>query len=199
MKRLLVDEVVSSWHNGGSIETTYSSDEIMEVVYRSISGTARFNAITKKRHTVLVHSWFVGILAADFASDGMKDMARLMGMMHDFGETIVGDFVMPVKSGFFKCVYDEHYLPLELAFRTFVGEKVLGIDGFDAKFDSVKECVDKADSLVGDLELYGDVLDMGEGVDGMVSAIFDEMDSSVSVERFDETLRILVEKIAQSS
>ena len=40
---------------------------------------------------------------------------------------------------------------------------------------------------------------MGEGVDGMVSAIFDEMDSSVSVKRFDETLRILVEKIAQSS
>jgi len=196
MRRLLVDEVVSSWHNGGSIETTYSKDEILEAVYRSLAGTNRFNAVTEQRHTVFTHSWYVGILAADLAPDGMKNLARLMGMMHDFGETVVGDFVMPMKSGAYKEVYEEYYLPLELAFRSFVGEEVLGISGFDARFQSVGEYVDRADSIVGDLELYGDVLDMDEKAHDAVTALFDEMDASVSVERFDGTLRGLAGKFA---
>jgi 5'-deoxynucleotidase YfbR-like HD superfamily hydrolase len=196
MRRLLVDEVVSSWHNGGSIETTYSKDEVMEAVYRSLTGTNRFNAVTEQRHTVFTHSWYVGILAADMAPAELKDLARLMGMVHDFGETVVGDFVMPMKSGAYKEVYEEYYLPLELAFRSFVGEEVLGISGFDDRFKSVKEHVDRADSIVGDLELYGDVLEMDEETHRLVNTLFDEMEASVSVEEFDDTLRQLAGKFA---
>ena len=59
--------------------------------------------------------------------------------------------------------------------------------------------MDKEDSIIGDLELYGDVLDMDDETHRMVNVLFNEMDVSVSVEEFDRMLRELAEKIGQSS
>jgi 5'-deoxynucleotidase YfbR-like HD superfamily hydrolase len=186
--KLLVDEVVESWEKGG-IRTSRSGVEVLDTVLRSLDGTARFNATTEKRHSVLVHSWFVGIMAAEFAPDEMKDTARLIGMVHDFGETVVGDFVLPVKSGrVFGEVYRRYYEPLEAAFRSFVGEKVLNINDFDAKFKSVWEYVRRADEYVGELELYGDTLELDGEAERHVEMLFDEMDESVGIGLFRDTL-----------
>ena len=186
--KLLVDEVVESWEKGG-IRTSRSGREVLDTVLRSLDGTARFNATTEKRHSVLVHSWFVGIMAAEFAPEALKDTARLMGMVHDFGETVVGDFVMPVKSGrVFGEVYNKYYEPLEAAFRSFVGEKILTINDFDAKFKSVGEYVRRADEYVGELELYGDTLELDDEAERHVEMLFDEMDGWVGVGLFRDTL-----------
>ena len=196
MKRMLVDEIVESYENDGTIRTSRSGDDVLEVVLRSISGTVRFNATTIQRHTVLVHSWYVGILASELAPEGLKDMARLAGMMHDFGETVVGDFVMPVKSGrLFGDVYRTYYEPLEKAFRSFVGNNVIGIRDFDARYASVEEYVTEADSIIGEIELYGDTMDMDDETREHVNNLFKEMDDSVSNELFVGTLKELSEKI----
>ena len=200
MRRLLVDEVVSSWHNGGSIETSYSNDEVIDVVLRALDGIVRFNATTKGVHTVLVHSWYVGVVASDLAPEGLKDLALLMGMMHDFGEVVVGDFTLPLKSGeIYGYLYETYYEPLEVAFRCFVGEEVLGITDFDEKYQSVKEYVDDADSIVGELELYEDTLEMDEETLKYARSLFNEMDMSVTVEKFSETLEKIVDDLKKTA
>lgn len=192
MKKLMVDEVVESYMDGGRINVS-DIESVLPTVYRSISRMVRFNATTKGVHTVLVHSWLVGVMASEFAVEGLKDFAQLAGMMHDFGETVIGDFVMPVKSGkVFGEVYRKYYEPLESAFRSFVGNEVLGIENFDEKYQSVKEYVDEADSIVGELELYEDTLEMDGETLKYARSLFNEMDMSVTVEKFGETLEKIV-------
>ena len=131
------------------------TDVVMSSVYRSLSGIVRFNAITPERHTVLEHSWNVGKVAGMLAPRELVDLAGFMGMTHDFGEVVVGDFVMPIKSGVFKEVYEKNYLPLERAFRAFVGGR-LGIEDYDEKYGLVEKYVDTADGIVWRKEFYDD-------------------------------------------
>lgn len=191
---MMVWDVVDSFLRTGVVSTSCTGDEVLEYVMRSISGTNRFNALTKMRVSVMAHSWAVGEIACRKAPVGMRDEARLCGMMHDFGETIVGDFTMPMKTGVFREVYERNYLPLEVAFREYVGETVLGIHGFKKMYAYVDGFVQKADKFVGDLEYR-----VERGTTEEEMKLLDWLEGNVLPSKFLKSLRILVEKVSSAT
>ena len=158
---IFTEEVIHSWCDYGRIMTTLPPEEARSKILTGLGRTVRFNGIMNVPWTVLKHSWMVGVLAEDYAitdRTGRKEQlsARLMGMLHDIGEAIVGDMVWPLKHhGQFKDAYERYYQPLEIAFRNWAGEYAFGIDGFEEKYFESQEYVDRADAFMGEMELYG--------------------------------------------
>lgn len=157
---IFTEEVIYSWLDTGKISTSLNKTDCRDRILTALDQTIRFNGMMSIKWSILKHSWMVGVLAEDYAitdmaGDNIQLTAHLMGMLHDAGEAIVGDMVWPLKSGRFKSVYDENYLPLENAFRNWTGEYVFDIDGFESKFNEVKKYVDKADALMGEIEMFG--------------------------------------------
>lgn len=154
-KHLLVDEVVSSWLKSGCIQTGMAKEDMIETVLASMERMTRHNGTLRHVHSVLEHSLFTGLMAESIAGGrGLGDTAKLMGLLHDVGEVIVGDFVKPMKTGEpFGMVYQCYFEPLETAFRSYFGKEVLGMEDFDEKWKLVERPVLLADQLGGRLDL----------------------------------------------
>ena len=100
------------------------------------------------------------MLAQDYAKTAAADDrvqmdARLMGMLHDIGECIVGDVIYPLKSGAFKHEYDTTMGQLERDFRHWAAEYAFGVKDFGKRMEETSSFVDAADRLMGEMELYG--------------------------------------------
>ena len=152
-------EVINSWLKDGSIRTSFTPDEAYEAIGSALLNTCRFNGIVKSRYSLLRHSELVGALAHDIALTAGADRrtvlaARIMGMLHDIGECIVGDVIWPLKTGEFKEKYDEVYGRLEVAFRKEMSSYVFGVD-YDDLERIAGGYVGEADRLAGQIELFG--------------------------------------------
>lgn len=191
---IFTEEVIHSWMETGRISTTFSPEEARDRILSSLGRTIRFNGMMKVPVSVLEHSWMVGVLAEDYALTSRMDErsqkeARLMGMMHDVGEAIVGDVVWPLKSGEFREAYERNYLPLERTFRTWAGGYAFGIEDFGSRYYSMSGFVEMADKFVGDMEMFGasDIADYG--FHAYAARMFSEID--VGAEKFLDAVEYL--------
>ena len=152
-------EVINSWLKDGTIRTSFTPDEAYEAIGSALLNMCRFNGIVKQRYSLMTHSELVGALAHDIALTAGADRrtvlaARIMGMLHDIGECIVGDVIWPLKTGEFKEKYDEIYGGLEAKFRSEMAKYVFNVD-YDGLGSIAGGYVDEADRLAGQIELFG--------------------------------------------
>ena len=153
---MLIDEIVKSWQANREINFDFTPDELMDIALLSLKNTVRFNGVCYAPYNVLTHSWMVALLASDFAkvagaSESEQLMAQYRGMLHDFGEVVVGDIVYPLKHTEFEQTY-RPYQELEDAFVAFASGR-FGVPW--KKTESVAQFVSQADNLMGTLETFG--------------------------------------------
>ncbi len=154
MSASMIDEIVENWINRNEIVTSRDPVEILDLILMSLKNTIRFNGLCNCKYNVLTHSWLVSQLACDLAlAEGFPqrtiDAIEFHGLVHDFGEAIVGDMVYPLKTeSFFKESYKK-YLDLEEAFVQFVSKYVFGVKL------SIFEYVLDADKIIGTIEMIG--------------------------------------------
>lgn len=156
---MFVEEIIRTWQ-AGKISSSYDKNAIIEMVFKSLHNTARFNGLTRRRYSTMLHSYYVGCLASDFAQiNGVSDESTLnkvclMGLLHDVGECIVGDVIYSLKHDFFKeeC---EKLNRLEEGFRNWFMNDILNIEDSDKWWELSEEYVIRADEMMGVVELLG--------------------------------------------
>lgn len=169
---LFLEEIVNTYQTG-EIKSSFSNEQIKDIVFTSLAQTNRFNGITKVPYCTMTHSFAVGKLAYDYATiyhnyqQHTKDKIKLFGYMHDMGETIIGDVVYPLKSGDFKKNV-KTFEDIERAFLIFLGEKVFGIKNFQNEYEYFYPLIKKADDYLGLLELIG----ISKNTSGFESSVF---------------------------
>ena len=156
---LFIEEIIKTY-NEGMIKTSFAKQVVKDIVFTSLTNSNRFNGITKKPYSTMLHSYAVGNLASDFAliynnfSKKERNWVKLMGYMHDMGETVVGDVVYPLKTGQYKDDVEE-FSKIEKAFLYWLGEEIFEIPNFQTKYEKYYPIVKKADEYLGVLELIG--------------------------------------------
>lgn len=196
---IFTEEVICSWLDTGKISTSLDKEDCRDKILTALDQTVRFNGMMNVRWSVLRHSWMVGVLSEDYAitdraGDNVQLLAHLAGMLHDTGEAIVGDMVWPLKSGRFKSIYEENYLPLEMAFRNWTGEWVFGIEDFESKYNDMKKYIDKADALMGEIEMFGASAIADYGFASYAKPFFSEM-PVINKEKFAFEIELLKKEL----
>lgn len=199
---IFTEEIIHSFEKDGKIESSFPAYKVGEFIANSLSNQIRFNGITDNLpYNIMTHSFLVSMLAYDFALvAGICDSARLAevelcGLLHDVGETIVGDVIYPLKSGNFRQPYEKTYLPIEIAFREWVAEKVYGIVDFHRMWNDSERFVNEADVFAGKMELFGiSAIAEWHSADCFTSLFCELIDKDFLQDDFEEKIDILKKK-----
>jgi len=200
---MFIEEVLSNWKNHGKIFTSFPKERVRELIMQSLRNTVRFNGLTTKRYTTMAHSYLVACMASDLAEiDGIRENDRLddvvvCGLMHDIGECIIGDIVYPIKNKLFQKEY-QLLQQIEEDFRIWAGKEIFNIENFTKKWNSYCGYVNKADSIIGLIELLGVSTDGDFQTKEFFEKCFNVSNRDLEIE-YEKLFEYLVKKSVKSS
>ena len=165
---LFMEELLDTYKQG-EMKSSFSKDDVKNLIFTSLKNTTRFNGLTSPVYNVMLHSYYVCLLSADLYQIYTnktnydvytKQTVGTMGLFHDMGEVIVGDIVYPIKHSDY-IQYDK-LEKIEQAFISYAGNHIFDIPDFDKKYEFAKPYIKQADDMLGVIELIGVSKDSGD-------------------------------------